>query len=72
LIQSWKIHEDLLAFKFLEDEHDGKSLLTAMIGVLSEYEIVVWLLAVPAGYAMNHSTTMNHLEEYYPVTHPEN
>jgi hypothetical protein len=64
-IQYWKIHEDLLAFKFLEDEHDRKSLLRAMIEGPSEYEIVVWLQGDTAGYATKNSTMMQHLEEYY-------
>jgi hypothetical protein len=33
----WQMKEELLAFKFLEGEHDGKSLSVAFIDVLEDF-----------------------------------
>ena len=42
----WKYQETLLAFKFLEGEHDGESLAKAFIEVLEDYNIADRLLGV--------------------------
>jgi hypothetical protein len=46
LKQNWNIQKVLLAFKFLEEEHDGGSLSQTLIEVLEDYGIADCLLAV--------------------------
>jgi hypothetical protein len=59
----WKMQEKMLAFKFLEGEHDGKSLFEAFIEVLEDYGIANRLLGVTADNASNNSSIMVHLQE---------
>jgi hypothetical protein len=65
------MQEGLISFKFLEDEHDGKSLAKAMIEVLEDLEIADRLLGVTADNASNNSTMMAELEAYYTETYPD-
>jgi hypothetical protein len=67
----WQMKEELLAFKFLEGEHDGKSLSVAFIDVLEDFEIADRLLGVTADNASNNSTMLAHMEEYYSKKYPE-
>jgi hypothetical protein len=67
----WQMKEQLLAFKFLEGEHDGESLSVAFINVLEDFEIADRLLAVTADNASNNSTMMVHMEAYYHERYPE-
>jgi hypothetical protein len=69
--EHWQLQDELLAFKYLEGEHDGESLsvvslphymLTthkAMIEVLQEFDICDRLLAVTADNASNNSTMLH-------------
>ncbi len=71
----WQMKEELLAFKFLEGEHDGESLSVAFINILEDFGIADRLLAVTADNASNNSTMMAHMEPYYGVRvffHPQN
>jgi hypothetical protein len=49
----WNYQEALLAFKFLEREHDGQSLSKAFIAVLEDFDIADRLLGVTADNASN-------------------
>jgi hypothetical protein len=69
--EKWVMQQKLLAFKFLEGEHDGKSLADAFIKTIEEYEIADRLLGVTADNASNNSTMMANLEEYYKKEHPD-
>jgi hypothetical protein len=68
---NWQMKEDLLAFKFLEGEHDGKSLSAAFIDVLEDFGIADRLLGVTADNASNNSTMLAHMEDYYIKNYPE-
>ena len=68
--KDWKLQEGLLAFKFLEGEHDGKSLSNAFISVLEELGIAERLLGVTADNASNNSKMMSYLEQYYDTKYP--
>jgi hAT family C-terminal dimerisation region len=67
----WQMKEELLAFKFLEGEHDGKSLSVAFIDVLEDFGIADRLLGVTADNASNNSTMMAHMEAYYKERYPD-
>ena len=67
----WQMKEELLAFKFLEGEHDGKNLSVAFIDVLEDFGIADRLLGVTADNASNNSTMMAHMESYYHDRYPE-
>ena len=67
---SWQIQEGLLAFKFLEGEHDGFSLSKSMIEVLEEYGIAERLLGVTADNASNNLKMMAEVEKYYQSKYP--
>ena len=54
----WQMKDNLLAFKFLEGEHDGESLSVAFIDVLEDFGIADRLLGVTADNATNNSTMM--------------
>ena len=62
--------DKLLAFKFLEGEHDGVNLAKAMIEVLEDYEIADRLLGVTADNASNNSTMLVEIEKYYKDKYP--
>ncbi len=66
----WKLNEGLLAFKFLEGEHDGISLSKALIEVLEDYEIADRLLGVTADNASNNMKMMAYVESYYKEKYP--
>ena len=68
---NWQMQQDLLAFKYLEGEHDGKSLSVAFIDVLEDFGIADRLLAVTADNASNNSTMLAHVETYYEQHYPE-
>lgn len=68
---NWVMQQNLLAFKFLEGEHDGKSLSEAFLKVIDEYEIADRLLGVTADNASNNSTMIKHLQIYYNEKYPE-
>lgn len=63
--------EELLAFKYLEGEHHGKSLSVAFIDVLEDFGIADRLLAVTADNASNNSTMLSNMEAYYDEHYPE-
>jgi hypothetical protein len=67
----WQMKEQLLAFKYLEGEHDGESLSRAFIDVLEDYGIADRLLGVTADNASKNSTMMAHMEAYYHERYPE-
>jgi hypothetical protein len=67
----WQMKEELLAFKFLEGEHDGKYLSKAFIEVLEDFGIADRLLGVTADNASNNSTMLTHMEEYYYEKYPK-
>jgi hypothetical protein len=67
----WDMQEGLIAFKFLEGEHDGASLAKVMIEVLEDLQIADRLLGVTADNASNNSTMMAKLELYYTETYPD-
>ena len=52
------MEEQLLAFNFLEGEHDDESLSVAFINVLEDFGIADRLLAVTADNASNNSTML--------------
>ena len=68
--EQWTMQEGVIAFKFLEEEHDGERLARAMIEVLEDFGITERLLGVTADNASNNSTMMQHLERYYTKEHP--
>jgi hypothetical protein len=63
----WVMQEGLIAFKFLEEEHDGASLAKSMVDVLEDLQIADRLLGVTADNASNNSTMMAKLETYYTL-----
>ena len=65
------MHEGLIAFKYLEEEHDGASLAKAMVDVLEDLKIADRLLGVTADNASNNSTMMANLERYYTEIYPD-
>jgi hypothetical protein len=65
------MQEGLIAFKFLEEEHDGASLAKAMVDVLEDLQIADRLLGVTADNASNNSTMMAKLETYYTENFPD-
>lgn len=67
----WKIQEHLLAFKYLECEHDGLSLSKALIEVLEDYGIADRLLGVTADNASNNKKMMAHVQSYYDDKYPD-
>ncbi len=60
----WEMKQELLAFKFLEGEHEGESLSVTFIDVLEDFGIADRLLGVTADNASNNSTMMAHMEDY--------
>ena len=67
----WQMKDELLAFKFLEGEHDGKSLSEAFVKVLEDFGIADRLLAVTADNASNNSKMMAFMETYYNERYPD-
>lgn len=67
----WVMQEGQIAFKFLEEEHDGASLAKAMVDVLEDLQIADRLLGVTADNASNNSTMMAKLETYYTENFPD-
>ncbi len=67
----WEMKQELLAFKFLEGEHEGESLSVTFIDVLEDFGIADRLLGVTADNASNNSTMMAHMEDYYSEKYPE-
>ena len=67
----WEMQQELLAFKYLEGEHEGKSLSVAFIDVLEDFGIADRLLAVTADNASNNSTMMAYMEKYYKENYPD-
>lgn len=65
------MEEGLIAFKFLEGEHDGPSLAKAMIEVLCDLDIVDRLLGVTVDNASNNTTMMGCLETYFQENYPD-
>ncbi len=61
----------MLAFKFLEREHDGESLLKAMIEVLDDYKITDRLLGVTADNTSNNSTMISFVEAHFKKIYPD-
>ena len=55
----WVWQEGLIAFKFLEEEHDGASLAKAMVDVLEDLEIADRLLGVTATIEMTQFLKFN-------------
>lgn len=68
---NWKVVEHLLAFKYLEYEHDGLSLSRTMIEVLEDYGIADRLLGVTFDNASNNSTMLSEVEKYYADKYPK-
>jgi hypothetical protein len=66
------MQEGLIAFKFLEEEHNGSSLAKAMVDVLEDLEIADRLLGVTADNASSNSTMMADLETYYDAKYSDN
>ena len=66
----WQMKQELLAFKYLQGEHDGKSLSVAFIEVLEDFGIADRLLAVTADNASNNSTMMVEMGQYYKEHYP--
>jgi hypothetical protein len=66
----WVMQNPLLAFKYLEGEHDGLSLSKAFIEELEAYGIAERLLGVTADNASNNKTMMVHLQSYYEEKYP--
>jgi hypothetical protein len=64
----WKYQEALLAFKYLESEHDGVRLSKAMIEVLEDYGIAD---RVTLDNATNNSTMLAEVEKYYAANYPD-
>lgn len=60
----------MLSFKFLEGDHDGKSLSKAMIEVLEHYEIADRLLGVTMDNATNNTSMMAEMKQYYDENYP--
>jgi len=67
----WEMQEGLIAFKHLNEQHDGLNLSKAMMEVLEDLGIADRLLGVTADNASNNSTMMVHLEKYYTEHYPE-
>ena len=67
----WNTQEHLLAFKYLETEHDGVSLSKAMIEVLEDYGIADRLLGVTCDNASNNSKMLAEVEKYYSANYPD-
>jgi len=67
----WNVQNGLLAFKFLEEEHDGKSLAGAMLSVLDDFEITSRLLGVTVDNASNNTTMMREMQAVFDLRHPE-
>jgi hypothetical protein len=67
----WKMQEHLLAFRYLESEHDGRSLSKAMIEELEDYGIADRLLGVTADNASNNMKMMAHVQSYYDDQYPD-
>lgn len=59
----WKMQQRLLAFKFFEEEHDGKSLSKEMIAVLLEFGIADRLLGVTLDNASNNTTMLLEVQQ---------
>jgi hypothetical protein len=51
----WDFKNELLAFKYLEDEHDGLSLCNALMDVFEHFEIAPRILGIPADNASNNT-----------------
>ena len=66
----WVMQNPLLAFEYLEGEHDGLSLSKAFIEELEAYGIAERLLGVTADNASNNKTMMVHLQSYYEEKYP--
>jgi hypothetical protein len=67
----WQMKQELLAFKFLEGEHDGETLSVAFIDMLEDFGIADRLLGVTADNASNNSTIWAKMEQYYSEKYPE-
>ena len=61
---NWQMQDHLLAFKFLEGEHDGKSLSAVFIDILEDFGIADRLLGVTADNSSNNFTMMVHMEAF--------
>jgi hypothetical protein len=68
---NWVMQQHLIAFKYLEDEHDGLSLSKAMLGVLENLGVLDRLLGVTVDNAANNSTMLAAVETYMLQKHPD-
>ena len=65
------MQQRLLAFKFFEEEHDGKSLSKEMIAVLLEFGIADRLLGVTLDNASNNTTMLLEVHKFYNENYPD-
>lgn len=61
----WKLQEGLIAFKYLQGEHDGESLGKELLSDLDDLDITDRLLGVTADNASNNTTMLQYVESHY-------
>ena len=67
---NWKFHNLLIAFKYLEEDHDGISLCNALMNVFEDFEIASRILGITADNASNNTTMLEEMEKIYNEKYP--
>ncbi len=63
--RNWKFCNMLIAFKYLEEEHDGLSICEALMDVFEEFEIASRILGITVDNASNNTTMFQEMEKIY-------
>ncbi len=66
--RNWKFCNMLIAFKYLEEEHDGLSICEALMDVFEEFEIASRILGITVDNASNNTTMFQEMEKIYNET----
>lgn len=67
---NYEYQERLIAFKYIEGEHDGLNLCNEMIFVLERFGIVEKLMGITSDNASNNTTMIKEMEKVYRERYP--
>lgn len=68
--ENYAFQEKLLAFRYFEGEHDGKTLAVALMEVIEDFDLQARLLGITVDNASNNTTMIDELEAYYRIKFP--
>lgn len=67
---TWTMQQEVIAFKHLEGEHDGKALAIALVEVFEELGIADRILGITSDNASDNGTMMTYIHAYYTKKYP--